>query len=101
MADGQPRLRRPAACCAPRRAGTLATTGPGGQPFASLVTPATRAGPVSAAAAVLACRSTPAICAPIRAARSWWPARPTSANPQTAPRVTVTGMAEPVEPTRR
>ena len=40
------------------------------------------------------CPSTPGICAPNRAVRCWWREPPEDANPQTAPRVTITGLAE-------
>ncbi len=78
------------------RAGTLATTGPGGQPFASLVTPATApdCSPLlllsSLAEHTRHLRADPR-CAILAAGE------PEGANPQTAPRITVTGTAEPVE----
>jgi heme iron utilization protein len=78
------------------RAGSLATTGPGGQPFASLVTPATApdASPLlllsSLAEHTRHLRADPR-CAILVAGT------PESVNPQTTPRVTITGTAEPVE----
>ena len=75
------------------RAGSLATSA-GGQPFASLVTPAC-AGDLSILMLLSALsdhtrhlRAEPRCALMVMAA-------PTAANPQTAPRVTVTGLAEP------
>ncbi|HST73798.1 MAG TPA: pyridoxamine 5'-phosphate oxidase family protein [Acetobacteraceae bacterium] len=78
------------------RAGTLATTGPGGQPFASLVTPATA--PDLSPLLLLSSLSehTRHLRADPRCALMVAGA-PASANPQTAPRVTITGTAEPIE----
>jgi putative heme iron utilization protein len=78
------------------RAGTLATVAAGGQPFASLVTPATA--PDLSVLLLLSdlsehtrhLRAEPR-CALMVAGT------PETANPQTAPRVTVTGLAEPIE----
>lgn len=78
------------------RAGTLATTGPGGQPFASLVTPATA--PDLSPLLLLSSLSehTRHLRADPRCALMVV-GTPETTNPQTAPRVTITGTAEPVE----
>ena len=78
------------------RAGTLATTAPGGQPFASLVTPATA--PDSSPLLLLSSLSehTRHLRADPRCALMV-AGEPEGANPQTAPRVTITGTAEPIE----
>jgi heme iron utilization protein len=78
------------------RSGTLATTGDGGQPFASLVTPA--CAPDLALLLLLSnlsehtrhLRAEPRCSVLVSGT-------PESANPQTAPRVTVTGIAEVVD----
>lgn len=76
------------------RAATLATTVPGGQPFASLVTPAVASdGTVLLLLSELA-EHTRHLRADPRCALLAGGA-PAEQNPQTAPRVTVTGMAEP------
>ncbi|MBN9562900.1 MAG: pyridoxamine 5'-phosphate oxidase family protein [Alphaproteobacteria bacterium] len=78
------------------RVGTLATTDPGGQPFASLVTPATApdSSPLllisSLAEHTRHLRADPR-CALLVAGL------PESTNPQTTPRVTITGTAEPID----
>lgn len=78
------------------RVATLATTGPGGQPFASLVTPATA--PDSSPLLLLSSLSehTSHLRADPRCALMVAGPRE-SANPQTAPRVTITGTAERIE----
>jgi hypothetical protein len=78
------------------RAATLATAGPGGQPFASLVTPATAPdlSPLlllsSLAEHTRHLRADPRCALMVAGA-------PEGANPQTTPRVTITGTAEPIE----
>lgn len=78
------------------RAGTLATTGPGGQPFASLVTPATA--PDFSPLLLLSslAEHTRHLRADPRCAL-FVTGEAEGANPQTTPRVTITGTAEPIE----
>ncbi len=76
------------------RAGTLATAAPGGQPFASLVTPATAPdGSILLFLSTLSEHTRHLMADPSCALMVAGAAE--TANPQTAPRVTVTGLAAP------
>jgi putative heme iron utilization protein len=83
------------------RMATLATSGPEGQPFASLVTPAAAAdGSVLLLLSDLAEHTRHLRADPRCSVLVTGPAE--EVNPQTAPRLSLTGMAEPdTDPTRR